>query len=168
MRIRLFLVVVFIGLGAVFVGPLGAHTEVFERAPEMGQVVGGTVDHVDISFWTAVGRPQMAIVDPDGRAVAIGPVTLEPGGRIVSVEFPPLTVEGQYVVTHSESDPVDGDLQTTEFSFTFDADSNNEVGSLIVRNDGPNWVLLGIIVGVVLILVGFFWPGRSSTPSKKS
>jgi len=168
MRIRLFLVVVFIGLVALFAGPLGAHTEVWQRAPEMGQVVGGTVDHVDISFWAPVERPQMAIIDPDGRAVPIGPVVLEPGGRIVSVEFPPLTVEGQYVVSHSEFDPVDGDLQTTQFGFTFDADSRNEVGSLVVRNDGPNWVLLGIIVGVVLVLAGFFWPGRSSTSSKKS
>jgi len=141
-----------------FLNPLGAHTEVWQRSPESGIAYGGTIDRVQISFIAAVASSEITIVDPDGEAVAVGETRLEVNDRIAVVEFPPLETPGAYVVTHTEL-AGDGDNQTDQFQFFYDPTSENEVTSLIV-DDGPNWVLLGIIAGVILILAGLFWPGK--------
>ncbi len=140
---------------------LGAHSEVFERAPEMGQVVTGTVDHVDISFWAVIESGEITLVDPNGDAVDVGETALAPNGRISSVDFEPLTVEGRYTVTHSELS-FDGDFQEASYSFVYNASEGDQVATLIARDTGPNWVLLGVIGGVILVLAGIFWPGRSA------
>jgi len=145
--------------GAV-VSPLAAHTEVWQRSPEMGLAYGGQIDELQISFFAAVDSGEITIVDPTGAPVAVGPTSLAQGNRITLVEFPELTEPGAYVVTHTEL-AADGDTQTASYQFFFDPGSTNEVESLIVGDDGPNWPLLGIIAAAVLLLAGLFWPGRS-------
>lgn len=155
----MFLVVV-VASGSLLVGTAAAHSEVFERAPATGQVVGGTVDRVDISFWTPIESGQITLVGPDG-AIATEEAVLASSGRVITADFDPLTTPGPYVVTHSELS-LDGDSQTAQFAFIFDPESDDRVVPLLVGDAGPNWVLLGGISGVILVLAGLFWPGRSS------
>ncbi len=163
MRKRGFWVLAITALFWVAAAPIvGAHSEVFERAPETGQVVTGTVDHVDISFWAVIESGEISLVDPNGDAVPVGETVLAPNGRISSVDFEPLTVEGRYTVTHSELS-FDGDFQEATFAFIYNASAGDQVATLIARDTGPNWVLLGVIGGVILVLAGIFWPGRSES-----
>lgn len=160
MRSRLFLVSLAVAFGAA-IGPLAAHSEVFERAPESGQVVGGVVDHIDISFWVPVSSGNIGLLGPDEAPIEVGPTSLSANGRIVSVEFEPLEQAGNYIVTHTELSE-DGDTQTDAFAFVFDPESDRELASLISRDSGPNWLLLGGVGGLILVLAGLFWPGRSA------
>ena len=85
------LVVMAILLGGVFVSPLGAHTEVFERAPVAGQPVGGVVDQINISFWSQVLTSNITVTGPDGAAIDVatteltGPPT---SGAVVTITLP--------------------------------------------------------------------------------
>lgn len=160
-RIRLFFLVVLVSIGSLLVGTASAHSEVFERAPATGQVVGGTVDRVDISFWTPIESGVISLSGPNGEAIDVNDAVLATNGRVLSTEFAPLSEPGPYVVTHSERS-VDGDTQTAQFAFIFDPTSEERVVPLVTGDDGPNWVLLGGISGVLLIFAGLFWPGRSS------
>ena len=139
---------------------LGAHSEVFERAPESGQVVTGTVDHVDISFWSEIESGEIELLDPNLELVAVSDTVLAPNGRIVSVDFEPLTVEGRYIVTHSELS-FDGDFQEAKYLFYYNASEGESLATLIARDTGPNWPLLAGVGGVILVLAGVFWPGRT-------
>lgn len=160
-RVALVLAIVF---SAVLVSPLGAHTEVFERAPVGGQAVGGTVDQIDISFWAPVLSSNITVVDPSGNEVVTDITRLTTNDRIATTTFPELTEEGRYVVTHSELAP-DGDLQTAEWFFVFDSTSENRLVPLSGAGGGPNWILLTAVSGVVLILAGLLWPKRAKTPA---
>lgn len=162
MRLRLFLSIVVLAFGGLLVAPLAAHSEVFERAPESGQVVGGTVDHVDISFWAPIESGVILLAGPSGEPIAVSDTVLAENRRIISTDFDALDEPGTYVVTHTELAD-DGDVQTARYNFIYDPTSNERVGSLIERDTGPNWVFLGAGAGVILVLVGFFWPGRKST-----
>ena len=151
-------------IGAVLLfstGSAQAHSEVFERAPAIGQVVTGDVDHVDISFFLPVTESTISLVDPDGNEISVSEAEVATSGQITSVEFEPLTVEGRYTVNHVETS-IDGDVQEGTFSFIFNATEGEEIASLIARNTGPNWVLLVFITGVIMFLAGIFWPGRTS------
>ena len=158
--VRLWLVVCAVAL-VVLSGTASGHSEVFERAPAIGQVVTGDVDHVDISFWLPVTETAISLIGPDGNEIAVGEPELAPNSQITSVDFEPLTVEGRYTVNHVETS-VDGDVQEGTFSFIFNATEGEEIVSLVARNTGPNWVLLVFITGVVMFLAGIFWPGRTS------
>lgn len=141
-------------------GSAQAHSEVFERAPALGQVVTGDVDHVDISFFLPVTESSISLVDPDGNEIAVTEAELATNGQITSVEFEPLSVEGRYTVNHVETS-IDGDVQEGTFSFIFNSTEGEEIASLIARNTGPNWVLLVFLTGVIMFLAGTFWPGRT-------
>ncbi len=160
MRLRLSFFLLLLAASAAFVAPLGAHTEVWQRSPDRGLEYGGTVDSIQISFFATVQSSKISLADGNGVAIEVGPTTLERGDRVAVAEFPALTEAGPYIVTHTELAP-DGDIQTDAYQFFFDPDSDNEMVSLVDISEGPNWVLLGIISGVVLILAGLFWPGRS-------
>lgn len=140
--------------------PLAAHTEVWQRSPEQGQAYGGTIDELQISFFATIESGDITILDPNDEPVAVGPTTLAQGDRIAVVEFPALEIPGRYLVTHTEL-AADGDIQTATYQFFYEPGNENEAQSLIIGDDGPNWALLGIIAGVVMILGGLFWPGRS-------
>ena len=163
MRIRLLAAVLLAALfGLLSAGPLSAHTEVWQRSPEQGAVYGGTLDEIQISFFSAVESSRIDVIDPNGDAVEVSETTLESQDRIAVAEFAALTEPGAYVVTHSELAD-DGDIQTAAFQFFFDPDSPNVASSLVLGEDsGTNWILLGIISGVVLILAGIFWPSRTA------
>lgn len=161
MRIRLFLATILVSLVGIFVGPLAAHSEVFERAPASGQVVSGVVDHVDISFWTSVDSSAISLIGPGGEFFDVGATTLLSNGRIATVDFAALTIAGKYAVSHTEVSE-DGDSQTAVYEFIYHETDGDPLGSLFARETGPNWLLLGGIAGVVLVLGGLFWPGRSS------
>jgi len=141
------------------VGQAQAHSEVFERAPALGQVVTGTVDHVDVSFFLQVTDSDISLTDPNGDEVAVGETEIAPNGQIISVNFDPLTVEGRYTVNHVDTS-IDGDVQENAFSFIFNATEGEQVASLIIRDSGPNWPLLALVFGVMLTFAGLFWPGR--------
>ena len=96
-------------------GSAQAHSEVFERAPALGQVVTGDVDHVDISFFLPVTESSISLLDPDGNEIVVSAPELAPNGQITSVEFEPLNVEGRYTVNHAETS-IDGDVQEGTFS----------------------------------------------------
>ena len=156
---------VFFGLLAI--SPLGAHTEVFERAPIAGQPVGGSISQVDISFWAPVLSSNITLAGPDGEAIVVDTTQLTANDRIATTTFPELTEEGRYTVTHSEL-ASDGDLQTAEWFFIFDADSENQLIPLssVGAGSGPNWILLVAISGVVLIVAGLMWPKRAAAPAR--
>jgi len=139
------------------VGSAQAHSEVFERAPAIGQVVSGEVGHVDISFWLEVTDTRIQLIDPNGDEVAVSEAELADNLRLTSIEFEPLSVEGRYTVNHAELS-VDGDIQQGTFSFVYAATGGEELASLVLRGSGPNWPLLGLVFGVVLFLAGIFWP----------
>ncbi len=160
-RVRLFFTIVVVALGFVLADQVAAHSEVFERAPASGQVVGGAVDHIDISFWVPVASGEITLTDSSGEPVEVGATELSANGRVLSVGFSALTEQGGYVVTHTELSE-DGDSQTAQFAFVYDPSSDARVVPLLERDTGPNWVLLGGLAGVILILAGLFWPGRSS------
>jgi len=160
-RSRLFFAVVLVVLSWTFADQVAAHTEVFERSPASGRVVGGTIDHIDISFWAAVSASEIRLTDPLGEPVDVEATELLANGRIATTNFAPLTEPGEYVVIHSEL-ASDADSQTARFSFTYDPSSDARAVALFERDTGPNWVLLGGLGGVILILAGLFWPGRSS------
>ena len=160
MQRRLFFIAFLIVASAGLIAPLGAHTEVWQRSPDRGLEYGGTIDRVEISFFATVESGNIALADANGVAIEVGPTTLERGDRVAVAEFDALTEPGAYIVTHTEL-AADGDIQTDAYQFFFNPESDNELVSLVAGDDGPNWVLLGIISGVVLILAGLFWPGRS-------
>ena len=167
MRLRLSFFLLLVATSAAFIAPLGAHTEVWQRSPDMGLEYGGTVDRVQISFFATVESSKITLADADGTPIEVGPTTLERGDRVAVAEFAALTEAGAYIVTHTEL-ASDGDIQTDAYQFFFNPESDNEVISLVDTDEGPNWVLLGVISGVVLILAGMFWPGRTerhATPS---
>ena len=145
-------------LGAV--SPLAAHTEVWQRSPAAGQAYGGTIDEIQISFVASVASTEMTMVGPNDEPIEMTELRLESADRVAVAEFAPLTEAGRYLVTHSEL-AADGDIQTDSFQFFFDPTSSQEVVPLLGQ-DGPNWPLLGGLAGVILILAGLFWPGRSS------
>ena len=157
--IRLGLVLLVAIVGFVVVGsPLAAHSEVRTRAPEAGQVVR-EVDHIDILFFTPIASGEISLEGPDGTPIDVGPTTLSNSGLITSVAFDRVTEPGAYRVTHSEL-AADGDSQEAQFGFIVDPDSEGTVATLFDRDDGPNWPLLGLIGGVLLVLVALFAPRR--------
>ena len=84
-------------------------------------------------------------------------------GRIATTTFSELTEPGRYTVTHTELSP-DGDIQTAEWFFVFDPESDNRafpLSAATAPGGGPNWVLLSGVTGVILILAGILWPKRS-------
>lgn len=153
-------VLVFAVVFALNVSTAGAHSEVFERAPAIGQVTTGTVDHVDISYFLPVTQSLIELQGPDGNMIAVGASEIAPNGQIASVEFEPLTAEGRYTVTHVETS-IDGDTQLGTFSFIFNATEGTNVASLSIRGDGPNWAVIALAAGVIMFLAGIFWPNRS-------
>lgn len=159
--------VLFFGFLAISaISPLGAHTEVFERAPIAGQPVGGSVSQVDISFWAPVLSSNITLVGPDGAEIAVDTTQLTADDRIATTTFPELTEEGRYTVTHAEL-ASDGELQSAEWFFIFDAESENQIIPLssIGAGGGPNWILLTAVTGVILILAGLLWPKRTVATS---
>lgn len=164
MKMRVLFACLVVAVVGLSISPLMAHSEVFERAPASGQVLGGTVDHIDISFWAPVASGEILLAGPDDRPISVGETTLLSNGRVVTTDFEALVEPGRYVVTHTELAD-DGDIQTASFAFTFDPESDARLTSLVARDDGPNWVLLGGVTGVILLLAGFFWPGRSRKAS---
>ena len=151
---------VFVALAAA-IAPLAAHTEIWQRSPAAGRAYGGTIDEVQISFTATIASAEIGVLGPDGQPLDVTPATLAPGERIAVATFPALTEPGAYIVAHTEL-AEDGDTQTDSFQFFYDPESEEEVVPLIIGDEGPNWILLGIISGIVLILAGVFWPGRSS------
>lgn len=151
-------------LSGVLVSPLGAHTEVFERAPIAGVPVGGVVDQVNISFWSNVLTSNITVTGPDGQAIDVATTQLVSENRIATTTFPELTEPGRYVVNHTELSP-DGDIQSAEFFFVFDPTSDNRlipVAPAVIGDSGPNWVLIVGAAGVILILAGVLWPKKTS------
>ena len=151
-------------LGLVFVQPLGAHTEVFERAPLAGQPVGGTIDRVDISFWESVLSSNIRLAGPDGAEIEVETTELVTGNQIATASFPELTEEGRYTVTHTELSR-DGDIQTQEWFFVFDPSAEARFIALADTGGSANWIVLLGASGVVLILAGVLWPKKRSAVS---
>lgn len=146
-------------LAVALAGPALAHAEVRERAPAAGQTLGGRVDHIDISFDGPVVTAEILLLGPDGEQIDVGETMIRRDGLITSVEFPPLSVPGNYTVSHVEL-AADGDEQRAAFGFVYDPDSEERLASLVARDDGPNWVVLGAIGAAVLLAVGLFAPRR--------
>lgn len=150
------------GIFLLLSAPLGAHSEVFERAPLAGSPIGGTVDQVDISFWTPVLSSNIQITDPSGNAVEVETTAVVSEGRIATTNFPALTEPGRYVVTHGELS-VDGDLQESEWFFVFDPSAEAQFVPLVPAA-GTNWIIIAAIAGVVLIAAGVLWPKKTVEP----
>jgi len=151
-----------IGVSIVAAGwaaPLLAHAEIRERAPAAGQTVGGKVDHIDISFDGPIESAEITLLGPDGNMIDVGETTILRSGLITSVEFEALTVPGNYTVTHFEL-AADGDEQRAAYGFVYDPESDDRVASLIQRDDGPNWLVLGAIGAVVIVGILLFAPWR--------
>jgi len=139
--------------------PAFAHAEIRERAPAAGQTVGGTVDHIDVAFLAPIESARISLVGPDGQQIDVGETEIRRNGLIISVEFEAISEPGNYTVSHFEL-AADGDEQRAAYGFVFDPDAEARVASLIDRDDGPNWGLLGAVGGVVLIGVLLFAPWR--------
>ena len=160
-----FLLGVLLLVGSVFAtAPALAHSELRERAPSADSVVGGDVAHIDLLFWTPINGAEIQLFGPDQKPIDVGTTSVSATGLISSVEFPALTEPGRYAVTHTETS-VDLDVQTAAFTFTFDPDADDRVASLLERSAGPNWVLLAVIAGVVLVLAGLLAPRRTRPDS---
>lgn len=151
-----------LGLSIVAVwwaAPLLAHAEIRERAPAAGQTLGGDVVHIDISFDGPIESAEITLLGPDGEMIDVGETVIRRNGLITSVEFEALTVAGNYTVSHFEL-AADGDEQRAAYGFVYDPDSDDRLYSLIERDDGPNWLVLGAIGGVVLVGILLFAPWR--------
>lgn len=140
----------------------GAHSEVFERAPAVGQVVTGEVDHIDISFFAAIDDASIALLDPSGEPVEVGETVVADNQRITTVEFAPLVAEGRYTVVHEELSS-DGDVQESAFSFIYSATEGEQVATLFAQDSGPNWLLLGGLALIILGVAGFFLPKQAKS-----
>ena len=149
-----------IGFLLIAAAPLGAHSEVFERAPAAGVPVGGTVDQIDISFWTTILSSNIRLTGPDGLEIETAGTSVVSEQRIATTTFPALTEPGRYVVNHGELS-FDGDLQEAEWFFVYDPDAEARFVPLVPAG-GPNWILIAAISGVVLIAAGILWPKRSA------
>ncbi|MGI9607645.1 MAG: copper resistance protein CopC [Acidimicrobiales bacterium] len=144
-----------LGLGA-FVAPLAAHSEVRERSPAPGQILGGTVSRVEILFFVPVETAEITIDGPDGP-VDHEPVQLSIAQTVSWVSFQALETPGDYTVTHTETS-ADGDEQTASFGFRYDPESTVERSPIIAISEGPNWPVLGAIALVVVALVAILAP----------
>lgn len=137
-------------------GIAGGHAEVRFRIPEDNQVVGGTVDHVDLQYWTPVETATIRVTGPDDSEIAVGETIVSARGFRASVDFDPLSESGVYRVDHTELSG-DGDTQVGEFQFAYDPESPERIGSLVEEDSGPNWLLLAaiavIVVGAAALLV---------------
>ncbi len=149
------LLVALAGLAA----PALAHAEIRERAPAAGQVLGGDVDHIDISFAGPIERAEIVLLGPDGERIDIGETEVRRNGLIVTAEFDPITEPGLYTVAHREL-AADGDEQSDAYGFEYDPDSEGRLESLFERDTGPNWLVLGAIGAVVLVALVAFMPRR--------
>lgn len=155
------LVVITVGLLLALAAPLGAHSEVFERAPLAGEPIGGTVDQIDISFWTPILSSRIQVTDPNGEPVEVAVTELSGEGRIASTTFPAITEPGRYVVSHGELS-FDGDLQEAEWFFVFDPTSDVVFQPLASGGDGgTNWLVIAGVSGVLLVAAGVLWPKKS-------
>lgn len=146
-------------LAVVVAAPAFAHAEVRERAPAAGQTLGGEIDHIDISFDGPIVAAEIALLGPDGEQIDVGETMIRRDGLITTVEFDALTAPGNYTVSHFEL-AADGDEQRAAFGFVYDPESEERLASLLVRDDGPNWLILGVIGAAVLVGVGLFAPRR--------
>lgn len=157
-RVGIAIVLVAIGIGAGIPAAFG-HAEVRERAPAAGQTLGGRVDHIDLSFFAPIETASISLAGPDGRPVEVGDTVIRRNGLVASVEFEALTEPGDYTVTHEEL-AADGDEQRAAYGFVYDPDAEDRLASLIERDTGPNWLVLGVIGGVVLVGLLLFAPWR--------
>jgi len=161
-------IVLFIGLVLATLGiaiPLSAHSEVRLRAPDARQTVGGEVDHIDILYWTPIRSASIDLIGPNG-AVDVGETAVSDTNLVASVEFDPLTEPGDYVVQHTELS-ADGDTTDALYAFSYDPQSATVLASLVDREGGgPNWLILGGALGIALVAVGVFWPGRGKDQSE--
>lgn len=140
------------------ISPVIAHSEIRQQSPAVGQTVGGDVSHIDFLYWTPIRDGSVQIEGPDGPVSGIE-IAISPNNLVLSADFPALSTAGAYTVTRTELS-VDGDEVTSKFGFIYDPNSPLEVLSLVARDSGPNWGILGGLL-VFVGLAGFLlWPGR--------
>jgi copper resistance protein C len=96
--------------------PAVAHARLLGTDPADGATVTEPVPTVTLEFNQLIGRPELAVLDPDGQPLTLEPLPSE-GQRLVQ-PLPPLAQPGVYTVTWRvislDRDPIDG-----QFSFTY-------------------------------------------------
>lgn len=131
-------------------GMAGAHAELLEASPQRSSTVGGTVDEISLQFVGLAhpGDHEVLILDPLGSRVEI--LSLEQDFNRLNVSIAPLTIEGEYIVSH-QTDGADGDLGTGSYVFTYDADADPPTG-IEHRQETPgvDWVTVALIAVTVL------------------
>jgi methionine-rich copper-binding protein CopC len=109
-------------IGPVGLGPGAAlaHTDLLQGSPGPAQLVGGTVDFVDLVFVAAVSDARIDLTGPDGSPV---PGQMEVSdGQIVRYRMEPIDEPGRYLVSYRIRS-ADGDDTGAEYSFSYDPDA---------------------------------------------
>ncbi|WP_419924335.1 copper resistance CopC family protein [Candidatus Poriferisocius sp.] len=167
-----------LSLLAVFSNTAAAHAEMRRSAPKPGQVVGGTVDRVEMEFREPIQPHDLngaALQYPDGTRILTASTV---DGHLVRGRFDPLTEPGRYTVIWELLDQSDGDWATEEFDFTYDpaatppewlpesaAEGSGGEGGI----SGSTLALVVIIPVAVALAAWLFWPRKrkSRRPSRR-
>ena len=100
--------------------PAAAHTEVLRSSPAPAEVVGGTVDEVELTFLDPVlPGAEIVVLDDLGQPVeGLAATELSEDGTVARVGFAPLETAGGYVVDYAFT-AEDGDRQRQTYRFTY-------------------------------------------------
>lgn len=148
------LVIVF---GAAFfitvflVGTAAAHTSIDDARPLPGQEVGGSLDRVELKFFSDALDPEVVVTAPDGSDVT-GQIS-QPEPSIVVFEFEhPVTLAGQYRVDYAATS-ADGDRSQSAYVFTYSTDADEVVSLLTLDDSRWSRANVGILSSGVLVIV---------------
>jgi methionine-rich copper-binding protein CopC len=149
--------VVIAGLSALLLiaGPAGAHSSLGEASPGPGDIVGGTVDSLELVFLQGVSDASISLRTPDG--VLTETTVSQPSELEVRAEFDALEEPGQYIVDWGLTS-ADGDSTAASYAFSYDPDAPPRE-ELSPSTSNPA-IPIALAVMLALLVVGFVFMRR--------
>ena len=138
--------------------PAAAHSSLGEASPGPGDLVGGTLDSLELVFLDGVSEPAVTLRAPDGTD--IDTTVSQPSGLEVRAEFDALQEPGQYIVDWSLVS-ADGDDTSAAYSFSFDpnAPPRDELSPSTSSPAVP--IALAVLLAIFIAGFVFMRGGRS-------
>ncbi len=150
------LVVASLGNLVVAAGPASAHASLIQSSPGPGQVVGGTLDFVDLAFVDVVSQAKVLV---SHNGIEVPGTTAADSGVIIRFTFnQPLTDPGRYDVTYSWL-ASDGHPTEEVYAFTYQPSAKpafriGQPGGPSTSPGGRSWLKIGIFAVLVVALAG--------------